>query len=327
MIKLLFTACCLLFTVPIASAEIKEFTLTVTEGKIDLGGTQFDVWRYNETVPGPVIRVKEGDTVRIKLKNMSGAKHGLFFHGIHVPAKVSLQEEVSVDPGYEYSYEFVAKPSGTHLYHCSANMAHHLSMGMYGAIIVEGKNEEKFDKDLIYILNDWSSKGAKGESHHEMGHPRTLMDNDIVTVNDKVVKDNDPIVLEVKQGERVRLRFANIGHLPQMLRFPGGFTVTHEDGYAVPKPEKREEIIVYPGKRHDIVVASDKTGEFPFYQSIKMPKGVGEVLMEQSAKHNSDGHKKEKRASAHSEHGMGAMHTVMAKEVPILAINVKRGHQ
>src|SRR3989338_7574819 len=122
-----------------AGGDVKEFTFVVAEGNIELNGTKFSVWTYNGTVPGPEIRVKEGDIVRVKLQNKSGAKHGMFFHGLHVPPKVAMQEDVPVEPGYEYTYEFEAKPSGTHLYHCSYNMAEQLDRGMYGAFIVEEK--------------------------------------------------------------------------------------------------------------------------------------------------------------------------------------------
>src|SRR3989338_3038836 len=85
-------------------AGVKEFTFVVAEGNIELNGTKFSVWTYNGTVPGPEIRVKEGDIVRVKLQNKSGAKHGMFFHGLHVPPKVAMQEDVPVEPGYEYTY-------------------------------------------------------------------------------------------------------------------------------------------------------------------------------------------------------------------------------
>ena len=86
----------------LSEAAVKEFTLTVTEGEIELKGVKFSIWKYNNEFPGPVIRVKEGDTVRIKLRNTSGTKHGLFFHGLKVHNRMALQEQEPVDPGYEY---------------------------------------------------------------------------------------------------------------------------------------------------------------------------------------------------------------------------------
>lgn len=302
------------------SAETREFTLTVTDGKIELNGTEFMVWKYNDMFPGPEIRVKEGDVVRIKLKNLSSAKHGLFFHGLYVNARVSLQEqEISVDPGYEYTYgEFIAKPAGTHLYHCSYNMAEHLSRGLFGAFIVEAKDEPKFDKEFVYILSDWNSKAEKGGDHHGVGHPRTMLDNDITTINGRAVTGDNPIVMEAKEGERIRLRLANIGHLPHTLRFPDGFIVTHEDGYPIPEPKKQDSLTIHSGKRHDIIIIAGKPGKRIFSHSINMPQGAGEKLAElESQQKHDDAHRQERsKISADKK---------VIKELPILALDVKGG--
>jgi len=307
-------------------AEVKEFTLTVTENKIELNGNTFNVWAYDGKVPGPEIRVREGDTVKIKLVNKSGAKHGLFFHGIHVGARVSEQEqEIVVDPGYEYTYgEFIAKPAGTHLYHCGYNMAEHLSMGLYGAIIVEGKDDIKYDKDLVYILSDWSSKAAKGEGHHEAGHPMTLMDNDITTINDRVVNGDNPISIDAKNGEKIRLRLANIGHLPQTLRYPNGFIITHEDGYPVPKLETQNELTIHPGKRFDLSISAEGSEKSVFYHSITMPEGAMQRWMRlQSEKQPSSSHKEAMHGKEHNNIADGSM--IHSKEAPIIVLSVSGG--
>jgi plastocyanin len=327
-------------------ANVKEFIFVVTEGNIELDGTKFSVWTYNGTVPGPEIRVKEGDTVRVKLQNKSGAKHGIFFHGLHVPPKVAMQEEVPVDPGYEYTYEFIAKPSGTHLYHCSYNMAEHLTRGLYGAFIVEAKpvpagskqgDEPKSDKEFVYILSDWNSKTEKGEDHHGAGHPRSMLDNDITTINERAVTGDNPIIMEAKKGERIRIRLANIGHLPHTLRFADGFLVTHEDGYPIPQPKTQDSLTIYPGKRHDIVVTAGNPGKATFYHSVNMPKSAGERLQElESPKKKSDErkheHTKVSHDSSHDEHKPASegfnreKDKIRAdKELPILVLDVRGG--
>lgn len=263
------------------ATNIKEFTFVVTEGDIELDGTKFMVWKYNNSVPGPEIRVKEGDTVRVKLQNKSGGKHGMFFHGIHVPPKVAMQEEVAVEPGYEYVYEFVAKPSGTHLYHCSYNMAEHIDRGLYGAFIVEGRDDEKFDKEFVYIIDDWNSKAAKGEGHHGMGHPRDMMDYDITTINGKSIT-NSPVVIGAKAGEKIRIRLASIGSLPHTLRLPEGSTVTHVDSYPLPAPRREDSLTLLGGQRYDIVITPDKKGELSFYHSISFPLTFEQKMAEVS---------------------------------------------
>ena len=319
-------------------AEIKEFILTVREGEINLGGNKAMVWTYNGTVPGPEIRVREGDTVKIKLVNESGAKHGLFFHGLSVNPRVALQEqEIVVDPGYEYTYgEFIAKPAGTHLYHCSWNMAEHLSRGLYGAFIVEAKDEQKFDKEFVYILSDWSSKVSKGEEHYGAGHPRTMLDNDITTINERVITGDNPIIMDSREGEKIRIRLANIGHLPHTLRFPGGFLITHEDGYIISVTQERESLTIYPGKRYDIVITATKPGRWPFYHSIVMPGGLEERLMEvESPEKSHEGHRHESpgvspgKSPGDSPRKFNDDHEghtrELVKEVPILVMSVTGG--
>ncbi len=302
-------------------AETREFIFTVTDGEIELNGTRFMVWKYNDMFPGPEIRVKEGDIVKIKLRNMSSAKHGLFFHGLHVNPRVNLQEqEIFVDPGYEYTYgEFVAGPPGTHLYHCNWNMAEHLSRGLYGAFIVEAKDEPKLDKEFVYILSDWNSKAAKGEGKHEMGHPRTIMDNDITTINDRAVTGNNPIVMEAKEGERIKLRLGNIGQLPHTLRFADGFLVTHEDGYRISEPKTQDSIAIYPGKRYDIAITAGKPGKRNFYHSIKMPPGAGEKLMAEDKQNTSNERKQ--------DHSKASTDKKAINELPVLVLDVIRGGQ
>lgn len=333
---LLLTVCCLLLTVLPAFAETKEFVLTVTDGEVELNGTKFMVWKYNNTFPGPEIRVKEGDVVKVKLRNKSSAKHGLFFHGLHVNPLVSRQEqEIVVDPDYEYTYgEFVAGPPGTHLYHCSYNMAEHLSRGMYGAFIVEPKpapagskqgDEPKYDKEFVYILSDWNSKAEHGDDHYGAGHPMTMMDNDIVTINERAVTGDNPIVMEAKEGEKIKLRFANIGHLPHKIRLPEGFVVTHEDGYPVPEPKTQDSLTIYAGKTHDMAVTAGKPGKMTFYHSINMPKGAWERLkeLESSDKQKAEHKHEHSEASHHSSHEGGEAKP--AQELPIMVLEVKGG--
>ncbi|MBI3399337.1 MAG: multicopper oxidase domain-containing protein [Deltaproteobacteria bacterium] len=319
----------------VSFAETREFTLTVTDGEIELNGTKFMVWKYNDTFPGPEIRVKEGDVVKVKLINKSSAKHGLFFHGLHVNPRVALQEQdIVVEPGYEYTYgEFVAGPAGTHLYHCSYNMAEHLSRGLYGAFIVETKptpagskqgDEPKYDKEFVYILSDWNSKAENGDDHYGAGHPRTMLDNDITTINERAVTGDNPIVMEAKKGERIRMRLANIGHLPHTLRFAQGFIITHEDGYPIPQPKTQDSLTIYPGKRHDIVITAGNPGKMTFYHSVNMPKSAGEIFEElEFPNKQADEHKHEHPKTLHdSSHDNK---TEAAKELPIFILDVKGG--
>jgi FtsP/CotA-like multicopper oxidase with cupredoxin domain len=289
-------------------AEVKEFTLTVTEGTLDIKGTPVPVWLYNGVFPGPEIRVKEGDTVRIKLRNLSGAKHGMFFHGLRVDNRMALQEQVPVDPDYEYAYEFKAEPSGTQLYHCSQNMAEHLSRGMFGAFIVEAKDEPRPDREFVFLMTDWPGGAASSHSGHEAGHPADIMDRGITTINERVVTGDDPQVIEAGLGETVRLRIANLGYLSHRLSLPEGINLTHEDGYPVSTPDAQNEVVVFPGKRYDFAVKAGAPGRLKILHSIEKPRPM----------HSDAGHAEsdDSRKDGHAGHERGS--TPDAGEVAIV---------
>ncbi len=287
----------------LSGAEVKEITLTATEGEMDLKGVKFKIWTYNDRFPGPVIRVKEGDDVRIKLRNKSGARHGMFFHGLRIDNRLALQEQVPVDPGYEYVYEFKAGPAGTHMYHCSMNMAEHLSRGMFGLFIVEAKEEKRFDREFEYVISDWSSRADS--SGHGLGHPASIMDNDITAINDRAVTGDNPHVMDARDGERVRVRIANMGHLPHKLRFGKGFLVTHEDGYPISEPMAREALTIHPGKSNDISIVAG-AGKWTFYHSVDMPMPLAAKEGEGAAQTSGHGHDGHEGHKANIERGKEA---------------------
>jgi len=144
------------------------------------------------------------------------------------------------------------------------------------------------------------------------------MDNDITTINDRVVKGDNPVMIEAKEGERIKIRFANIGYLPHKVWYPDGFVITHEDGY--PLPEQREEttLTIFPGKRHDMVVSAKRTGRYLFYHSITIPQG--DLAKEASRGHQF--HDTEHHIQSHNTHKSQKGRDI--KEVPLIMIDVTK---
>jgi len=268
-----------------AHAEKRLITLTVTDGEIDFSGKKYMIYKYNDSFPGPEIKVTEGDLVRVRLVNNSSGNHGMFFHGVGVTPQVSMEEqEIVVKPGFEFTYsEFEAKPAGTHLYHCSFSMGAHLHRGMYGAFIVEEKPNKskskikaryKFDKEFAYIFSDWNPSADTMHETHGVGHPSALLDNEASTINDRVIDGSNPVQIEAKQGERIRLRLGNLGMLPHKVRLSEGFLVTHDDGYRISDPQEQTSIILYAGKSSDVIVKALKPGKLTLYHSINLPEAT-----------------------------------------------------
>lgn len=121
------------------------------------------------TIPGPVIRAREGDTVRVTFElGSTPMAHTIHWHGVHVPwdqdgvpylSQAPLGSETWGGNGtFTYTYEFVVNQSGTYWYHCHVDTQHHLDMGMYGALIIDPADpnvDPKADQDEILFFDEW----------------------------------------------------------------------------------------------------------------------------------------------------------------------------
>jgi nitrite reductase (NO-forming) len=149
---------------PLMSGTAHEITLTVEEKVMTVAkGYAQEVWTFNGSVPGPVIRVRVGDTIRVHLKNPATNKlsHSVDFHA----SQVAWNDEMtSIKPGEEKLYEWTADYAGVWMYHCgTAPALHHIANGMYGMVIVEpAKGLPPVDKEFAIVQSEWYL-GPQGE--------------------------------------------------------------------------------------------------------------------------------------------------------------------
>ena len=118
---------------------LREFEINAEDKEIEIApGLMFPAWTYNGRVPGPTVRVSEGDRVRIRVQNFGSHPHSIHFHGIHSARMDGVPGAGNVLPGGEFVYEFDALPFGCHLYHChSVPLKRHIHKGLYGAFIID----------------------------------------------------------------------------------------------------------------------------------------------------------------------------------------------
>jgi nitrite reductase (NO-forming) len=199
-------------TAPAAlSGTVHDIDLTVQEKNMTVAtGFVQAVWTFNGTVPGPVIRVKVGDTVRIHLKNPATNKlaHSVDFHA----SQVAWNDEMtSINPGEEKLYEWKADYAGVWMYHCgTAPALHHIANGMYGMVIVEPKEGlPKVDKEFALVQSEWYL-GPQGQPVSLTKASAAAPAPDFVVFNGVAnqYKDNP---LKVGTGEKVRIFFLNAG--------------------------------------------------------------------------------------------------------------------
>lgn len=138
---------------------VKEYRLYIDIYQQELvPDFSFHTLAFNDQVPGPEIRVKEGDRVRVYFKNNTELNHTIHWHGLYVPWRmdgVPYVTQMPVMPGQEFIYEFEARPAGTHFYHCHWGTLLHLQAGMYGSLIIEPESDpvaKRFPYDREYTL-------------------------------------------------------------------------------------------------------------------------------------------------------------------------------
>lgn len=186
-----------------------EKPMTVAEGFVQTVYA-FGTTPENATVPGPVIRVKVGDTVRIHFKNPATnlMPHSVDFHA----SMVAWNDEMTdINPGEEKLYEFTAKYAGVWMYHCgTAGALSHMLNGMYGMVIVEPKEGlPPVDREVFIVQNEWYL-GPQGQTGDLAKASATVPQPDLVVFNGiaNQYKDNP---IQVKTGETVRAFVLNVG--------------------------------------------------------------------------------------------------------------------
>jgi nitrite reductase (NO-forming) len=196
---------------PASKAPVKEFRIPITHETIEIAdGVTYEGWTFGGTVPGPVIRVREGDLVRVTLVNESNMPHSIDFHAARIPMNVAFR---SIVPGEELQFEFVARDPGAYMVHCGTPpVLMHIMQGMYLAIIVDPRNGwgTKADKEFVLVQSEFYAKqGATGV----MGPDWTAaMDKHAshVVFNGKAFQYKaHPLMVDV--GDRVRLFVVNAG--------------------------------------------------------------------------------------------------------------------
>jgi nitrite reductase (NO-forming) len=192
------------------------FELETTEEVLELAdGVEYRFWTFGGSVPGPMVRVREGDYVTFTLQNRpdSMMPHNIDLHA--VSGQGGGAEATLISPGQQATFAFTALNPGVYIYHCAtAPVGMHIANGMYGLIVVEPKEGfEPVDKEFYVVQGDFYTKGDFGERGLQEFDMMRAVDEDAayVVFNGRagsMVGDN---ALQVKVGETVRMFVGNGG--------------------------------------------------------------------------------------------------------------------
>jgi FtsP/CotA-like multicopper oxidase with cupredoxin domain len=216
-----------------------------------------DVWAYNGTVPGPALRFRQGERLRVEVENSLSVETTVHWHGIRLPNAMDGVPGVTQPPiaanGGRFLYEFDLPDAGTYWYHPHLGNPEQVSRGLYGALIVEEREPPEADRDVVWLLSDWELD-REARLDEEFVNPMAASHDgrigNTVTLNGRV-----PDSFAVRSGERIRLRLINAssariyglafeGHAPSLIAF---------DGQPV-SPHTLERVVLGPGMRADLML-------------------------------------------------------------------------
>lgn len=245
----------------------------VSEGA-DGGPIEFPevwAWQANDhppSVPGPILRVTEGNEMKIHYENSEHARpHTVHLHGVRkrwIDDGASVSTGERVDPGDSYTYEIEANTTGTHHYHCHYQTQNHLDMGMYGMLRIDPVDYEPPEKEFFLTIKDWDSRlsetmaGGNAEFTHRDRNP------DRFTINGRSgpytfhPEQGSPLIVE--SGDTVRIHLANNGYEAHPIHLHNHrFRVVEKDGGTIPEEARHEEDVtnIAPAERKVLEFEAD----------------------------------------------------------------------
>ncbi len=235
-----------------------EFVLTAAPATIDLGeGGGTNVWAFNDQVPGPTLRVRQGERVRARLRNRIGVETTIHWHGIRIDNAMDGVPDVTQSPvptDGEFLYDFLAPDAGTYWYHSHRFSHEQVGRGLYGLLVVEEPEPYPVDRELALVVDDWrlDESGAIVESFgnlRDVSHAGRL--GNWFTVNGMSRPD-----IAVTTGERLRLRLANTANARIItLRFAGiePWVIALDGQPCTPFTLDDGRVTLAPGQRTDLV--------------------------------------------------------------------------
>jgi len=231
-----------------------------------LPGVTVDGYAFNGQIPGPTLRLRQGDRVRINVRNRLPESTTVHWHGLILPNVMDGAAHVTQDPiekGGLYHYEFTVTQYGTYLYHSHDHVDRQQALGLYGAMIIDPLVPDpsvEADHDSMVLLQEWLKREG-------LTFPAMPMDGgqpNYFTINGRAYPATEPISMRLGQRLKVRFIGSNNGFIHPMHIHGGPFEVVALDGQTL-QPSARyqaDTINVGPGQRFDVIWTARQPGRW-----------------------------------------------------------------
>lgn len=246
------------------SLRIAPFRLELAPGKV------IQTFAYNDRVPGPVLRLREGRQVSIDIRNDSDIDDIVHWHGLYLPSAADgAMEEGSpmIERGSTRRYTFTAKPTGTRWYHshgvAGTDLTRSLYAGLYGFLIIDPASDPgDYDQEVLLAAHHWEGSWVSMQDIRRGPPP----DNGLevlyasASFNDRMLGHGDPV--RVREGQRVLFRLLNASPTENVTLALAGhrLTVIALDGNPVPSPQTIDTLFLAPAERADVIVEMNRPG-------------------------------------------------------------------
>jgi manganese oxidase len=234
---------------------VREYELSAEAVEVEVApGVMYPAWAYNGQVPGPTLRAREGDLLRVVFKNRDAHPHTIHFHGFHPAGMDGVFELVA--PGQEFIYEFDAEPFGCHLYHCHVMpLKKHIEKGLYGAFLIDPREGREEADELVMVMNgfDTNFDGA----------------NEVYAVN-TVAFHYQRHPVEIKRGQLVRIYVVNVLEFDLVNSFHthANFFDYYPTGTRLESSEFTDTKMFAQGERGIMEFSYDFPGLFMFHAHV-----------------------------------------------------------
>lgn len=240
---------------------VREYHLTVGPAKSPLLGPDYppvDVWAYNGEVPGPLLRARQGERLRVVVENRLPQDTTIHWHGVRVPNDqdgVPYLTQEPIPAGGRYVYEFTCPDAGTFWYHPHQRSHEQVGRGLAGALIVDEATPLPVDRNLVWVLDDWRIDQS-GQLSEPFGHIRDI--SHAGRIGNAITLNGEPLLeFPIRRGERIRLRLINVAnarifslnflqHQPLVIACDGQPVAPHtpQNGQVVLGPAMRVDLLL-----------------------------------------------------------------------------------
>jgi FtsP/CotA-like multicopper oxidase with cupredoxin domain len=247
---------------PDQGGRVIEVELEAREVEWSIGdGRHFSAWAYNGQVPGPTLEGRVGDVLQVTLTNRLPEPTTIHWHGLRLPAAMDGTDMVqrTVAPGESFTYWFRLIDAGTFWYHSHTNETVQLERGLYGALVVRGDDEPRFDGEQLLVLDDLKldrqGRLARFGGFVQWHDGR---EGDVRLINGRVEPE-----LTIAAGQIERWRIVNASSARYVRFALGGapFHVLGSDVGLLEQPREAREMLIAPGERVELAVGPFSEGQ------------------------------------------------------------------